>query len=203
MSQAHEALEFGPRGSVSHDPTACQWARLCRAPCFLLRAPLLRRISVNVRGGDKAHFGHVRGSALHRLVAGVLEATRGPLFSAFLAEDRPAQSARLAARLAVLWLPSGDRGFSIAPPLLLLAGRGSDRPVMGLGLEIDPVRGGRQGGARRAARRTSCELDVEGIRQVLNLPAMKWSSEDVREVARTPIAPSVLLAVCNLSRVAG
>ena len=47
------------------------------------------------------------------------------------------------------------------------------------------------------------ELDVEGIRQVLNLPAMKWSSEDVREVARTPIAPSVLLAVCNLSRVAG
>ena len=47
------------------------------------------------------------------------------------------------------------------------------------------------------------ELDVEGIRQVLNLPAMKWSSEDVREVARTPIAPSVLLAVRNLSRVAG
>ena len=85
--------------------------RLCRARSATRAvAPI---ISANARGGDKAHFGHVRGSALHRLVAGVLEATRGPLFSAFLAEDRPAQSARLAARMAVLWLPSGDSGFSI------------------------------------------------------------------------------------------
>jgi hypothetical protein len=31
------------------------------------------------------------------------------------------------------------------------------------------------------------ELDVEGIRQAVNLPAMKWSSEDVRLGPNCPL----------------
>ena len=109
--------------------------RLCRAPSFLLRAPLLRRISVNARGGDKAHFGHVRGSALHRLVAGVLEAARGPLFSAFLAEDRPAH---LAARLAVLGCRPAIAASALHP--LYCCSRAVDRIDRLWGLDLKSIR---------------------------------------------------------------